>query len=358
MPHQFRRATITPPRGPDLSTFQYRRGVAFSGAEYSFANHFYPTQLAGQQMTARGHKIARLAVKWEYLQPTLGGPLDPTELGKLTTALGYLDAAGIKTVVEPHNYGRYTTSDGVTHLLGASDGVLTNTRFADFWTRLVTALVTNPAVYGWELMNEPHDLPATSGLTAGRTWEISCQAAVDAIRAIDPNRMLWIPTYQWQSVSQNFVNHPNGPWISNGGLLRYAAHQYLDYDGGGGYNTSYAADTSSAVAAGYTDLRARQTARLKSFTDWLTQFAAAGVISEVGWPWGAWAGFNDQTLWQADGEAIYQKYDAANLDVTYWFSGSYSSGTPGSATTAYNYYPNAPTPVYPPATVIEAHPTR
>lgn len=335
--------TVNPP-----TAYRYRRGVAFAGGNYS--NHFYPTQLGAQQMAARGIKIGRQTTKWEYLQPTLGAPLNATEIGKLRTSLDYMAAAGIGIIIEPHNYGRYATSDGVTHILG--DATLTNARFADFWTRLVTALADHPAIYGWELMNEPHDLPG-----GAPAWQVASQAAVDAIRAVDPDRMIWIPTYEWQSVSRNFVNHPSGPWISNGGLLKYAAHQYLDWDGSGKYTSSYTADNSSAVAAGYTNLRARQASRIKSFTDWLTQFGADGVISEVGWPFGAWAGFNDQAAWQADGEVLYQQYDAANLDVTYWFSGSYSSGTPGSATAAYNYYPGVATPVYPPATVIEAHPS-
>lgn len=495
-------------------TRSFYRGIAFSGAEYSFANHFYPTQAGVQQVVDQGHTLVRLATKWEYLQPTLSGNLDPTELGKLTTSLNYMADAGLKVILEPHNYGDYKTSDGVTHQLNDSDGVVTNTHFADYWTRVATQFKDHPAVWAYELMNEPRQMfmPYTSsgadlinaggfetgipanlsvtngtaarsttlkrsgsyslaittaaagnvlvkftgipvnfrqiydfhayfmkgsatsrnvhvGLmcydssgnllnaneqitggfnndgnnywtvvqsqgtpifntatvdlmftirssiageihylddlvfvpilgrtTAARAWEISCQAAVDAIRAVDATTMIYLPLYEWQSINNAPTNHPNGPWITNGGNIKYSGHIYLDYSGSGTYVNSYATDNASAVAAGFTDLQAKLMKAISNFTTWLKNKGAKGSITEIGWPYSS----PDIATWNSMGNAAYNAFDDAEFDVTYWLSGSFAPGNAGSTTTAYNYYPgggDVPT-VGPQATIIEAHPSK
>ena len=63
---------------------QYLRGVNVSQAEWGdplnltagLGNYAYATAPTFNYFAARGLPLIRLQVKWERLQPTLGGPLD------------------------------------------------------------------------------------------------------------------------------------------------------------------------------------------------------------------------------------------------------------------------------------------
>jgi hypothetical protein len=70
-------------------------------------------------------------------------------------------------VLDVHNFARYIVSGGAEQVLG--DGSLTQAQLVDLWTRLSTAFKTNPGIYAYGLMNEPHDLPPVAGTFSGTT---------------------------------------------------------------------------------------------------------------------------------------------------------------------------------------------
>jgi hypothetical protein len=141
----------------------YQRGVNSAGADFggarSVANGTYDSDASFAFYAARGHKKIRIPFLMERLLPTLGGALNATELSRLTAAVNSCTTRGMTAVLDPHNYARYTTADGVVHVLDDADGVFTRALLADFWTKLSTAFKGHGGVE-YDLMNEPHDLLA------------------------------------------------------------------------------------------------------------------------------------------------------------------------------------------------------
>ena len=72
------------------------RGVNLSGAEFAHdalhlpgvadKDYRYPTAADLRYVAGRGHRMVRLPIRWERIQPTLLGPLHPAELHRLTKA--------------------------------------------------------------------------------------------------------------------------------------------------------------------------------------------------------------------------------------------------------------------------------
>ena len=156
------------------------RGVNLSGAEFAgdarhlpgLANKDYrfPTAADLRYIASRRHRIIRLPIRWERIQPRLRGPLNLAELHRLTTAIADARSAGLKVLVDLHNYARFirpAAQGGATLVLG--DGRLTNAHLVDLWSRLSGALGGRAGVLGYGLMNEPHNLPGARSAIATAT---------------------------------------------------------------------------------------------------------------------------------------------------------------------------------------------
>lgn len=151
------------------------RGVNVSGPEFGSTtlpgtygvDYFYDGIDTLEFLASRGIKIVRLPFRWERIQPNRRAPLDPAELDRLTTFVNSAAAVGIKTVLDLHNFARYVQKPedgGATLLLGST---LPVDDLTDLWTRLSAVFKNNPGVYGYGLMNEPHDLPGRPGTFSG-----------------------------------------------------------------------------------------------------------------------------------------------------------------------------------------------
>jgi endoglucanase len=218
------------------STFSNEEpGVA--GAQYS-----YPTRQTLAGLAARGVGFVRLPVRWERLQPQLGGELNAAESGRLLATAESALAAGLDLIVDVHNYGAYYLADpaggrGIRRPIGSAD--VTVADFADLWRRLSTLLRGQPAVIGYGLMNEPVALR-----TAG-VWEAASRAAAAAIRANGDERRIFVQPYGWGGVGQFAEYHASGPWIAEPNVW-YEAHQYFDADSSARYVASYDAELARA----------------------------------------------------------------------------------------------------------------
>lgn len=154
---------------PQSSSGQF--SVNFSGAEFAPWNgQTFPTLANWNDLQAKRVKFVRLPIAWESAAPVLSGPLDPTYLANIQTALSRAAARGIRVIVDLHNFGQYCdqahwVSSGCGYAGNAAvlaagvsvlgDATLTQAAFADFWSRLATALAGNPGLLGYGLMNEP-----------------------------------------------------------------------------------------------------------------------------------------------------------------------------------------------------------
>jgi endoglucanase len=245
-------------------------GVNVAGAEFGEQNlpgvmgadYLYPAVTSGYgHFAARGLTLFRLPVRWERLQPAAFGELSAADLRALVRSLDAVEAAGGKAIVDLHNFGRRHDAP-----LGAADAAM----LADVWRRLAAELVGHPAMWGYELMNEPHDLPGGSAV-----WAELAQAATDAIRQVDRGAWVLVPGYSWQNGAEWPWRNPTLDVRDPSGRLIYAAHIYFDRDYSGRYRWGYEGEGARPE---------RGAERVRPFLGWLAERGAIGMVTEYGVP--------------------------------------------------------------------------
>ncbi len=253
------------------TTPSYLRGVNVSGAEFGapfstestsgFSNrnpgrynraYHYDGQATFDYLARRGIELIRLQFRWERLQPTPGGPLNGTELLRLKGAVGRARRAGLKVILDVHNFGDYyieREGRGVRCPIGSAG--LPIRFFADLWKRLSNEFEATPGVVGYGLMNEPARMPRVGDLSPARVWEVASQRALDAIRARGDRRLVLVQGYEWAGAQRWPRNHPKA-WVSDPAKnFRYEAHHYWDRDNSGAYSHGYAEEVADARQRGF-----------------------------------------------------------------------------------------------------------
>jgi endoglucanase len=140
-----------------------------------------------------GFNAIRLPISWEAAQPALMGALDSAYLSDLKQFLAKAEAQGVPVMVEVHNYDRYRGK-----LVGSPE--VPGAAFQDLWRRLADALKDQKIVYGYGLMNEPHD---TNG-----TWQTFAQYGVNGVRSVDSSRKIYVGGDGWSNSQLWPSNHP------------------------------------------------------------------------------------------------------------------------------------------------------
>ncbi len=210
-------------------------------------DYTYPTAATFRFLRQRGIVRARMAVMWERIQPGVGQPLRGNEVALLRASLDAAAQEGVAVILNLHNFGRYITEDPVrgrvVRVLGSPD--LRAADLADVWVRLSTALAGSPALTGYDLMNEPHDLPGGAA-----TWQNASRLVALRLRAIDAKTTIYVNGYNWSGIGSWAKTHPR-PWLSGIPNVVYEAHQYFDADRSGEYATSYAEANRRIVTSGW-----------------------------------------------------------------------------------------------------------
>ena len=254
--------------GPSASTPK-QFGVNQSGGEFGTnvpgtlgVDYIYPPNTSvASYFSARGLRLTRLPIRWERVQRSALGPLSTSDIAAIRTSLDNAQAAGQQVILDLHNFGRYYNT-----ALTTADAP----KLANVWQQLAQTFRGHPALYGYELMNEPHDLPE-----GGTGWATLAQAATDAIRQVDTTAWVLVPGYGWQAASDWSQNNSTLAVRDSSGRLAYAAHQYFDHDNTGTYAGSY--DAEGAYPTIGVD-------RVQPFLNWLTSHNARGLLTEYGVP--------------------------------------------------------------------------
>lgn len=243
------------------------RGVNVSGGEFGaagstedvtmFSNEdpgdygrdwHYDGQDTFDYLAAQGLDVVRLPFRWERVQPALSGPLDPEELTRLRAAVGRADRAGLRVVLDVHNFGAYHLAEdgvGVRRTIGSPQ--VGRADFADLWGRLSTAFADVPGVLAYDLMNEPARMQPADGLEPAQLWEAASQDAVDAVRATGDDTLIMVAGYGYSHVGEWAEQHPRA-WIDDPlDAVRYTAHHYWRLD----YGRSYDTEVADAAATGF-----------------------------------------------------------------------------------------------------------
>ena len=297
---------------------QYLRGVNVSQAEWGSQGdprtatynigYSFPTAPTFDYFAARGLGFIRLPVSWERLQPTLGGDLDPTNLGYLQQDVAYAKAAGALVSIDPHNYGRYTLAGASTPCIidnpcqGSAVSV-TAADLADFWVRISNVFQNEPAVAAYDLMNEPHDMGVAN-------WGQVAQTVVTAIRANGDHKTIMVPGDGWSNATYWTSNNGSAPFISDpANNYYYEAHLYFDSDFSGTYAETY--DEELTANTNLADVGAT---RLAPFVSWCTTSNVPCYLGEYGIP-------NNDARWLTVLDNFLKALDTARMPGTYWAAG-------------------------------------
>jgi hypothetical protein len=230
-------------------------------------------------MKNKGFSYIRIPFAWERVISNFSGDtaiVRTTELQRLIDAIKYCGQVGLKAVIDMHSYCRYIHDNGsgtVTHYRlerpQTSGGTpwLTTAKLVDSWTKIIQGIQADSTAWNnllaIEVMNEPASMGGTAASPAGfpdtqgaQRWQAASQTLVNAIRALGVDKQLWIPTYFFSTVIHINTFHPNGPWLTNAGDIRYVGHDYFAkrlqttqsiHD----YGSTYAEELADAQSKGF-----------------------------------------------------------------------------------------------------------
>ncbi|HXH79497.1 glycoside hydrolase family 5 protein [Nocardioides sp.] len=248
------------------------------------------------------------------------------------------------------NVNGSTTGFGTTaNTIG--DGTLTPAHLQDLWAKVAARYKAHPAVWGYDVMNEPHDMPVPTSPTTYNTTATATllnRAGLAGIRSVDTVHPVVVELDQWGGM-QNFVNNYGTdptPWVPDTGVNKvyYSAHYYQDSDHSGTY-----AGANATWAVAYRD---RLSGNVTPMLSWGQTRALPIFLGEFGV-------LNDTSTsaaeWRTDLNTLLGLFDQYGAHATYWAGGpaytSATSLTPSSTNGVANYT----APAKPPTAVMLAH---
>ncbi|MBF0282476.1 MAG: cellulase family glycosylhydrolase, partial [Zetaproteobacteria bacterium] len=294
-------------------------GINLSGAEFTplaipgvYGTDFiYPDAAELDYYHSKGFNTIRLPILWERIQPTTMGGLDPLELARIDQVVTDARNRAMKVIIDLHNYGRY-------------QGVVTHAAaLADFWGTIAAHYASEPAIFGYDLMNEPN---AMNG-----TWQTIAQTSVNAIRLVDSSHTIiiegdaWSSAIDWEQNNSNLTI--NDPFTN----IIYEAHQYFDIDASGTYmgtginsNLKYMQTYQSAHGTrSFQDVIAE---RLYGFVGWLKKNNYRGYLGEFGVPANNGLTTGIDPAWTNLIAPLHQYLSAQEIGWSYWASGLWWNG--------------------------------
>ncbi len=275
-------------------------------------DYFVPSPEDLAYVAARTTGPSRLPFRWERLQRSPGGPLDPTYLGEIASVADAAARVNRSVFLDCHNY-MHRLVDGTDRTVDAKDGVLTRQHLADLWHRLATALARHPGIAGWDLMNEPQ------ALNDGQNLAAIMQLSVDAIDAVETRNTIYVEGDGWSSAANWVAKNPGYPLRDAHDRITYSAHCYPDPDASG---THY--DYAALTKAGLPETVLVD--RTRGFFKWCTDRKLRGHIGEIN------VG-TDDPRWSAVLDAGLSFWRQNCLPVNLWLFGAHFGSNP------YNLYP-------------------
>jgi endoglucanase len=314
--------------GTNLSGMEWAEaGLRYGTSSLPNLNFTVPRRSDVLYLARNGYTKTRLPIKWELLQPmlhdTVAAPAVVAGVGRPgafhpgyeSYIIGVLDAhaaAGIRCIIDCHNYCRYKdfkfqpdgsvtgfvvppdpllrpyTSDNTqvqTRIFALAPGAtLKQSHFVDFWTRAAGKWKDHPGFGGYGLMNEPHDMPRPGQIVESNgggedltIWPAYAQAAIKAIRAIDGVNTIYLGGNEWSGATTIATRNPG--WPVAGGNIIYEVHLYLDAVGTG---QVFDYDTEAAKNSGINKDTGIQ--RLKPAVEWARAKGVKLALTETGMP--------------------------------------------------------------------------
>jgi endoglucanase len=284
------------------------KGVNLAGAEFNGSklpgvlnkDYVYPKDAQFDYFASIGANVIRLPFRWERIQPSLSGELDPAELRNLEKTVAMATSRGMCVILDVHNYGTYRGK-----AIGTPDVPVQ--AFINLWTRLA-AKFSDTSVVAFGLMNEPYKLPVAQ-------WASTAQQTVSAIRKSGAQNLIlvsggrWSGVHEWEKLKSGTSNanafaHFQDPlkrtWIE--------VHQYAD--------PYYAGIGETCVPA------TRFTNMFGNITRWAKTNNQRLFLGEFGTP------ANQACLEALDAMLAQMKDETVWRGWTYWAAGSWWGSYP------------------------------
>ncbi|TYR37752.1 glycoside hydrolase family 5 protein [Sphingobacterium phlebotomi] len=280
-------------------------GVNLAGAEFAHdqipgiygKNYIYPTTEEIDYFKSKGLTLLRVPFLWERMQPVLGGELDPIELNRLKTFINAAQERNVWIIPDMHNYCRRYVG-GTRYIIGSSE--VTISHLADAWRKLAAELKSYNNIWGYGVMNEPHDL------LENVSWFSIVQATIQEIRKEDMKTTIIVAGDSWSSASR---------WPTFSGNLKYLkdpsdnlifeGHIYFDDDASGSYKGSYEDEKASETTG---------ISRAIPFVEWLKKNNLRGFIGEYGVP-------DTDPRWLVTLDKLLAYLQKNGVNGTYWAAG-------------------------------------
>lgn len=303
---------------------EYLRGVNLAGAEFADKalpgvmnkNYNFNNRETFEYFIKKGFNLIRVPILWERMQPELKGPLDAAYLDGLKANVAWAKAAGARVMIDVHNYCRYRGQVIDVGTPKAAD-------LADLWVKLSNEFKDEPAVYAYDLMNEPHDLGTAD-------WKAISQTVVTAIRTAGDKKPIAVEGSSWASAAR-WEKANGAPWINDpAGNILYSAHCYFDGDASGTYKKTYDQELEKDP-----NLPAIGEKRVKPFADWCAAHHVRGHLGEFGVP-------KNDPRWLVVLDKFMTALDTAGLDATYWSGGIWMGGYALGVQPGKNFATDAP----------------
>ena len=279
------------------------KGVNLAGAEFNgsklpgvlYKDYIYPNDAEFDYFASIGANVIRLPFRWERIQPSLSGELDPAELRNLEKTVAMAKSRGMCLILDVHNYGTYRGN-----AIGTPEVPVQ--AFINLWTRLA-ARFSDASVVAFGLMNEPYKLSIEQ-------WASTAQQTVSAIRKSGAENLVlvsggrWSGVHEWEKLKSGASNasafaHLQDPlqrtWIE--------VHQYADpyYSGTG---------QTCVPAANFTNM-------FGNITRWAKTNDQRLFLGEFGTP------ANQACLEALDAMLAQMKDESVWRGWTYWAAGSW-----------------------------------
>lgn len=243
-------------------------------------------------------KLVRLPFRWERIQPELYGELDQLELARMKQVVRQAEKLKMPVILDMHNYCR-RYDQNQEHLIGSAE--LPIQALGDVWKRLASEMKSFKNLYGYGLMNEPHDL------LPGTSWFTMAQQAIHDIRKVDIKTSILVAGNSWSSAERWPLASDSLKYLEDPSRnLIFEAHLYFDKDGSGTYKHSYE-EEKATEDTGIT--------RVKPFVTWFKKNGLKGFIGEYGVP-------DNDPRWLIVLDRFLNYIQKEGVNGTYWAGGS------------------------------------
>ena len=291
-------------------------GVNMSGGEFGgvypgeLGVHYgYPAAADLDYFKEKGLTLIRFPFRWERLQPELYGELNERDLELMKAFVAAAKEREMPIFIDMHNFGRRSMDGGKTQTLIGEGPELTADHLADAWGKLAAAF-KDDGLWGYDIMNEPHDMSANA------PWFGIAQAVIDRIRTVDTRTPIVISGDSWSSGER---------WLQFSDTLRllkdpankliFQCHQYFDHNSAGSYgkrNEEGVFLPSTYEFEGATPQTGVE--RIRPFVEWLRKHDLKGLVGEYGIP-------DDDPRWNVVLDNMLKYMQENNVSGTYWSAG-------------------------------------